>query len=485
MILVLILGLTAGVAKADFTFGTSTNLGQTVNSSYRDAVPSISGDGLELYFTSDRPGGSGGRDIWVTTRATTEDDWGEPVNLGPAVNSPYNEISPSISADGLTLYFDDYANPRPGGTGGVDIWVTTRPTVSDPWGIPVNLGSSFNSGALDGGPNISDDGLALFLYSNRSGGYGSNDIWVARRPTTSDPWGTPVNLGPTVNTSSGDCYPSISADGRTLFFGSTRSGSAGYDLWVTTRANVSDLWGQPVNLGPTANSSTLDDGPSISADGSTLFFFSDRPGGYGSYDLWQVSIEPVVDFNGDGKADTADMNIMVEHWGTDEPACDIGPTPIGDGIVDAQDMLVLTEYLTKENVDVEADIAAIEDVLNQYAVAVNTGDFELWLSLHAEDVVKMGPDAPAIYGREALRANKEAAWANFTLEMALYPEEAQVSGDLGFARGNYTLSITPKAGGETIITVPDGKYSTICKRQADGSWKIYIDCYNSNVPPAQ
>ena len=145
----------------------------------------------------------------------------------------------------------------------------------------------------------------------------------------------------------------------------------------------------------------------------------------------------------------------------------------------------ITLYVTEENVDVEADIAAIEDVLNQYAVAVNTGDFELWLSLHADDVVKMGPDAPAIFGREALRANKEAAWANFKLEMGLYPEEAQVSGDLGFARGTYTLSITPKAGGETIITVPDGKYSTICKRQADGSWKIYIDCYNSNVPPTQ
>jgi uncharacterized protein (TIGR02246 family) len=134
---------------------------------------------------------------------------------------------------------------------------------------------------------------------------------------------------------------------------------------------------------------------------------------------------------------------------------------------------------------VEADIAAIEDVLNQYAVAANTGDFELWLSLHADDVVKMGPDAPAIFGREALRANKEAAWDNFTLEMALYPEEAQVSGDLGFARGTYTLSITPKAGGETIMAMPDGKYLTICKRQADGSWKISHDCFNSNVPPAQ
>jgi len=134
---------------------------------------------------------------------------------------------------------------------------------------------------------------------------------------------------------------------------------------------------------------------------------------------------------------------------------------------------------------VEADIAAIEEVLNQYAVAVNTGDFELWLSIHAEDVVKMGPGEPAIFGREALRAAKQSAWDNFTLEMDLYPEEAQVDGDMGFARGTYTLSITPKAGGETIDVMTDGKYLTICKRQPDGSWKISHDCYNSNVPPAQ
>jgi len=484
LVLVLALGLVAEVAKADFTFGTPTNLGPTINSSYREAVPSISGDGLELYFCSNRSGGQGSNDLWVATRATKDSPWGTPVNLGPTVNSPYNEGSPSISADGLALYFDDYGGPRPGGVGGVDIWVTTRPTVSDPWGTPVNLGSTFNSGARDGGPSISADGLALFLYSNRSGGYGSNDIWVARRPTTSDPWGTPVNLGPTVNTSSGDCCPSISADGRTLFCGSIRSGGVGsLDLWVATRPTASDPWGEPVNLGPTVNSSSNDDSVSVSTDGSTIFFMSERPGWFGSWDLWQVSIIPVVDFNGDGKVDSADMNIMVDHWGTDEPACDIGPTPLGDGIVDAQDMLVLTEYLTKENVDVEADIAAIEDVLNQYAVAVNTGDFELWLSLHADDVVKMPPDAPAIFGREALRANKQPAWDNFTLEMALYPEQAEVSGDLGFARGTYTLSITPKAGGETISAMPDGKYSTICKRQADGFWKIYIDCYNSNVPP--
>ncbi len=145
----------------------------------------------------------------------------------------------------------------------------------------------------------------------------------------------------------------------------------------------------------------------------------------------------------------------------------------------------ITLYVTEENVDVEADIAAIKEGGNLYALALNTGDLELWLSLHTDDVVKMGPDAPAIFGNEALRAKMEPAFDNFTFEMALNSEETQVDGDLGYDRGNYTVAITPKAGGETIITMPDGKFLTIYKRQADGSWKISHDCYNSNVPPAQ
>ncbi len=485
IVLVLALSMVVEVADADFTFGTSTNLGPTINSSYGEAVPSISADGLELYFSSDRPGGSGDSDIWVTTRPTTKDDWEEPVNLGPTVNSQYAEGSPTISADGLTLYFDDYAIPRPGGTGGVDVWVTTRATVSDPWDPPVNLGVPVNSGSRDGGPSISDDGLMLFLYSNRSGGRGSNDILVATRSSTEDDWDTPVNLGLTVNTSSGDCCPSISADGRTLFFGSNRSGSANYDLWMTTRSSVSDLWGEPFNLGSTVNSSTFDDGPSISTDGSTIFFMSNRPGGVGSYDIWQVSIIPIVDFNADGIVDAADMDIMVDNWHTDNSLCDIGPTPLGDGIVDAQDMIVLSEYLTEGKADVEADIAAVEEVLNQYAVTASAGDFEGWLSLHADDVVKMPPGEPAIFGKEALRASFAPGFDAFNLHCVIYPEETQVHGDLGYARGTYSISATPKAGGETIDLMKHGKYLTLCKRQADGSWKISHDCYNSNLPPVQ
>jgi len=121
--------------------------------------------------------------------------------------------------------------------------------------------------------------------------------------------------------------------------------------------------------------------------------------------------------------------------------------------------------------------------MNQYAVTVNAGDLELWLSLMTDDTIKMPPDAPAIFGKEDLRASMQPLFDAFTLEMVLFPEEAQVDGNLGFARGTFTFLLTPKAGGEPIYM--DGKYLTILKRQADGSWKISHDCYNSNVPPAQ
>ncbi len=351
-ILVLALGLVAEVANADFTFVTPTNLGPPVNTSSSDQGPSISADGLELYFCSGRPGGFSNRDLWVATRPTASDPWREPVNLGPTVNSSAGDWAPSISADGLTLYF--FSGAGRGGYGSYDLWVTTRATVSDPWSTPVNLGPTMNSSALDGHPGISADGLSLFFSSNRPGGSGGTDLWVTTRATISDPWGGPVNLGPTVNSSAEEIDPSISADGRTLFFSDYENGPfrpAGYgaaDIWVTTRATVSDPWSMPVNLGPTVNSSASDSHPAISADGSTIFFMSVRPGGLGGHDLWQAPVLPIVDFNGDGVVDCADMCIMVDHWGEDYPLCDIGPMPWGDGVVDVQDLIVLAEHLFEE-----------------------------------------------------------------------------------------------------------------------------------------
>jgi len=341
LILVVVLGLVGEVANADFTFSEPVNLGAPVNSTSGDYGAYPSADGLSLYFSSDRSGGQGKYDLWVVTRPTTNDPWQSPENLGPVVNSSAWESAPCISPDGLSLYFEIFRS------GEWDIWVTTRATKDADWGEPVNLGPTFNSLTPDLSPSISADGLSMFFDSGREGGYGMGDIWIATRATIDDPWGEPVNLGPPINTSDFDVQASMSTDGLVLFFTSNRSGNQ--DLWYTTRATPSDPWGEPISLGETVNSSVAEAYPKISADGRTLYFNTEElPGGLGSYDHWQVSIDPVVDLNSDGIVDAADMCIVVDNWGTDNSLCDIGPMPWGDGIVDVQDLIVLAGHLFEE-----------------------------------------------------------------------------------------------------------------------------------------
>ena len=348
LVLILTFCVVSDVAKADFVFSTPTEV-PNVNTSSEELNASISADGLSLYFISSRPGGVGGRDIWVTTRETTDEDWGEPVNLGPTINTPAGEWGVSISYDGLSLYFDTSQN---GSVAVNDLWVATRATTDDDWGNPVSLGPTVNSSGDDYTPSISADGLSLYFNSDRSGGVGAYDLWVTTRETIHDPWGTPVNLGPTVNSSAFEVFPGISADGRILFFAYFASdGSGGYsrtDIWMTRRATTNEELGEPVNLGPIINSSAFEDYPSVSADGSTLFFRYSQTALRSGGDIWQAPIIPIVDFNGDGVVDAADMCIMVDYWETDNSLCDIGPMPWGDGIVDVQDLIVLSEHLFEE-----------------------------------------------------------------------------------------------------------------------------------------
>jgi Tol biopolymer transport system component len=269
--------------------GTPTSLGSTVNSSGKDWAPNISDDNLTLYFTSERPDGHGAPDLYVTTRATMSDPWSTPVNLGPTVNSPFFDGHSCISPDGLSLLF---SSTRSEGHGDFDIWVTTRESGRETWKKPTNLGLSVNSSSSEWGPSLSADGLSLFFTSNRPGGFGGDDIYVSTRTTTDDIWSEPVNLGPTVNSFAG-AYPNISRDGLLLFFNSMAGGLGRADIWVTRRATKDDEWGKPVNLGPTVNSLGSENDLSISTDGSTLYFSSDRPSGLGRTDLWQLKITPI------------------------------------------------------------------------------------------------------------------------------------------------------------------------------------------------
>ena len=332
--------LCSGSANADFTFGVPQDLGLG-----KGLYISVSADELELYFTSNRAGGLGNRDLWVSTRQSVDDPWGPPANL-QTVNSPYQEGFPCISRDGLTLYFSDYfyGPDRPGGLGNHDLWFSTRANRNDPWGAPVNMGAPFSSLSHEVSPTLSHDGLTFIFASGsvRSAVVvaGSNyDLWMCTRPSVQEAWGPPVNMGPRVNSSAHDYYGNLSPDGLVLFFESQRSGS--YRAWMTMRRTVNDPWEPPLPL-PEPMYSMAGVG-CVSADGS--MFYSG---------MSQVPILPIVDLNGDGIVDGADLTIIVDHWGTDEPLCDIGPMPWGDGIVDVQDLIVLAEHLFEEFPPVES-----------------------------------------------------------------------------------------------------------------------------------
>jgi Tol biopolymer transport system component len=340
-ILVLALGLAVEVATADFTFGTPTNLGPVVNSPGADGSPNISADGLTLYFDSLRPSGFGDWDIWVATRENIDDDWSAPEPLPAPVNSVSADAGPSISADGLSLYF---ASKRSGGFGSFDIWVTRRKTTEEPWGEPENLGPPVNSGTYDNHPNISADGLTLYFGS--LSWFGLYDLYVTERPTTDSKWRTPVNLGPEVNSFYYELSPNISSDGLSLFF-DRRGASGDRDILIATRGNLADDWGIQQLYGPPLNTLYNDTDPSISFDGTMLYFASYRPGGFGGQDLWQVSIAPVraiPDFNNDGIVNLKDFCKLAQYWLQHESSVDISPPPEGDGKVDYKDLAGLAEY---------------------------------------------------------------------------------------------------------------------------------------------
>jgi Tol biopolymer transport system component len=264
-----------------------------INSQGRDYSPTIAADSLSLLFTSSR-GGYGSQDLWIATRRTAVDTWSEPENVGSPVNTAACEAHPCLAADGLSLYFcdgrgNDDMPRRPGGLGASDIWVTRRPTVDGLWEEPVNLGPIVNGMHHERAPCISANGLSLFFDSDRPGGMGVSDIWMAARHSVHAPWKTPVNLGPPINSAGWEGEPSLANDGLTLYFCSTRpDGYGGIDIWMTKRTDRNGTWGRAANLGPLVNTSSGDVSPEACADGSALYFSSRRAGGLGFWDVWQV-----------------------------------------------------------------------------------------------------------------------------------------------------------------------------------------------------
>jgi Tol biopolymer transport system component len=261
--------------------GSSPELNTISNEGY----PIMSPDGLSLYIVSDRPGGSGALDIYVANRASKDDPWGAPENLGLPVNSSANDHSPT-PVPGHGLFF---VSARPGSCGPTpndDIYFTRFK--HGVWEEPENIGCQINSTAGESSPSYFEDesgNAILYFSSNRAGGFGLQDIYF------SVDFG-PAQLAPGLNTAFNDVRPNVRKDGTEIVFDSTRSGGSGQDdIWTASRETTADDWSTPTNLGPAINSGSRETRATLSRDGFTMFFSSNRAGGDGQADIYTTSRE--------------------------------------------------------------------------------------------------------------------------------------------------------------------------------------------------
>jgi hypothetical protein len=246
-----------------------------ISTAFTDASPTISEDGLTLYFNSNRDDPQG--DLYVAKRESVELPWDQPVNVGGTINTALFEGFSALSRNEHHLFFVR----SPG-----DIWVSYRKNVhadvgESGWETPVPLGPGVNTSASEQGPSYFENrkrGLPqLFFHSLRPrvpGEAANLDIYVA------DAFG-PAALVEELNSDDVDARPSITADGLEIFFHSNRpdvEAMGSFDMWSSVRQSVLDPWSPPRPLGNIVNTAASDFLGYISPDGATLYFSSTRDG---------------------------------------------------------------------------------------------------------------------------------------------------------------------------------------------------------------
>lgn len=268
---------TAVAAKNWGEWGEISNL-QSLNTTGVDGCPSLSPDGLELWFTSNRGGGA--PDIWVARRSSPDAPWGAAVNAGSPINTPAPEACPTMTRGGR-LYFTRLAAPDPSG----DLYVVRRGPQG--WGTPERLGPNVNqAGSIEESATFYEDGDdSVMLFSSNRGG--RNRIYQSVN-------GGMAELVPGgVNSAAADARPTVRKDGLEIFFDSNRGVNPNIDFWTAPRSSTSAEWGQATRL--SFSSSEMPGGffqpgfdarPSISWDGSEMVMASFRAGGVGAVDLY-------------------------------------------------------------------------------------------------------------------------------------------------------------------------------------------------------
>jgi len=273
----------------------SVNLGDNINSIDDEYWPTITVDGKTLIFTrlvgsksisSQHPIAQ--EDFYTSN--LVDSVW-QPSTPLTSINTIYNEGAQTISTDGKLLFFT--ACTRNDGIGSCDIYYSRFKAGN--WSLAQNAGEPVNSPSWESQPSISANGETLYFVSSRSGGKGGMDIWKCNLKgfsTWGAPiWGTPVNLGDSINTLGNEMSPFIHSDGKTLYFASDYwPGMGGFDIFYSRQKNDS-VWSKPQNIGYPINSFKDEQGLVVDAAGKNAYYSSDRPGSKGmdiySFELYK------------------------------------------------------------------------------------------------------------------------------------------------------------------------------------------------------
>lgn len=208
----------------------------------------------------------GDEDLYVSRREEAQ-GWSKPVSLSSVINTPDNEGTAAISADGRTLVFTVCQGKRRG-FGNCDLYASYRR--GDDWSEPENLGADVNSPSWDSQPALSADGRTLYFVSDRPGGMGKRDLWVCQREAEGR-WGAARNLGKAINTPEDDVSPFLHANGHTLFFASEGYvGLGGFDVWMSE--GDGQTWTKPENVGYPLNTHEDQVGLFVTADGKKGYY---------------------------------------------------------------------------------------------------------------------------------------------------------------------------------------------------------------------
>jgi outer membrane protein OmpA-like peptidoglycan-associated protein len=264
------------------------NLGKNINSKNHEYINSVSSDELQLYFTrrdSLANANRGGEDFYFSNRKNINNEWNISVKMGPTINTDGDEGALTISPDGRFLLFAGCH--RADGFGSCDIYAArlTGNSVSS----PINLGPVLNSAKWETQPSLSSDGRTLYFTSTRAGGFGKSDIWKSTLQDNGD-WSIPENPGELINTKGSEMSPFIHPDGQTLYFSSDRHvGMGGIDLFVSRLDSAGD-WMEPVNLGYPINTAADEMNIVVNAAGDKAFISSNQLSGSGGYDIFEFEV---------------------------------------------------------------------------------------------------------------------------------------------------------------------------------------------------